>query len=76
MSLRFFKILFWFWGINPNLKLTLDDLEKYKQQFFLVTIFYHEGCMLISQTVDIKIHENLHLFLMGVKLWTQFSQKP
>jgi hypothetical protein len=44
-------------------------LKKYGGKSYLITIFYYEGCMLISLAVDfIKILENLHGLIMGVKL--------
>jgi hypothetical protein len=50
-------------------------LKKYWQKFLSVTIFYHGGCMLISQTVDfLNIHENLHRLIMEIKLSSQLSQ--
>jgi hypothetical protein len=38
-------------------------LKKYWKNFFSVTIFYHKGFMLVSQTVDfLNIHENLKTY--------------
>jgi hypothetical protein len=41
-------------------------LKKYEQESFSATIYYYEGFMLISQTVDfIKILEIPHRLIMG-----------
>jgi hypothetical protein len=66
-----------FWQNFSRSRWPWMTLKKYAQESFLTTIYYYEGYMLVSQTVDfIKILEILHRLIMGGKIWTHLSQIP